>query len=447
MGAFHNRKAFAIRAEKNPDELYRKTMFDKSNISEEEMIMKKKLLSVVLAGLMALSLAACGSGNGGSAGSGSSSGSLATAPTDDGSLKGTLKLGMIGPLTGGAALYGNAVDNGARIAVDEINAEGGAFQIEYKSQDDEHDAEKSVNAYNQLKDWGVQVIVGTVTTTPCIAVSAEANSDRIFMLTPSASAQDVTSGKDQTYQLCFSDPNQGSASAQYISENGLGSKVAIIYKNDDAYSTGIYQTFKAKAADLGLEIVSETTFMDGSDNDFTVQITDAKDKGADLVFLPMYYTPASLILSQASSMGYSPVFFGVDGMDGILGIEGFDTSLAEGVILLTPFAADASDALTVNFVSKYESSFGETPIQFAADGYDCPKAIYEALKYYASKNGGLDVDKLSAADLCEILKSVLSDPAFSVDGVTGEKMQWSSNGEVNKAPKGMIIRNGVYVGL
>ena len=407
--------------------------------------MKKKLLSVVLAGVMALSLAACANTTTGNTGSGS--GSLATAPTDDGTLKGTLKIGMIGPLTGGAALYGNAVDHGTQIAVEEINAEGGDFQVDYKAQDDEHDAEKSVNAYNQLKDWGVQVIVGTVTTTPCIAVSAEANSDRIFMLTPSASASDVTAGKDQTYQLCFSDPNQGSASAQYISENGLGTKVAIIYKNDDAYSTGIYQTFKAKAAELGLEIVSETTFMDGSDNDFTVQITDAKDKGADLVFLPMYYTPASLILAQADSIGYDPVFFGVDGMDGILGIEGFDTSLAEDVILLTPFAADATDDLTVNFVSKYEEKFGETPIQFAADGYDCPKAIVAALEFYAANNGGLDVDKLSASDLCEILKSVLSDPAFSVDGVTGEKMQWSSNGEVNKAPKGMIIKNGVYVGL
>ena len=410
--------------------------------------MKKKLLSVVLAGLMAMSLAACGAqGNAGSEGNASSAAELPTAPTEDGGLKGTLKVGLIGPLTGAAALYGNAVDNGAKIAVEEINAEDSAFQIEYKAQDDEHDAEKSVNAYNQLKDWGVQVIVGTVTTTPCIAVSAEANNDRIFMLTPSASAADVTANKDQTYQLCFSDPNQGSASAQYISENGLATKVAIIYKNDDAYSTGIYQTFKTKAAELGLEVVSETTFMDGSDNDFTVQLTDAKDKGADLVFLPMYYTPASLILSQADAMGYAPTFFGVDGMDGILGIEGFDTKLAEDVILLTPFAADATDDLTVNFVTKFEAAYNETPIQFAADGYDCPKAIHAALKFYAAKNGGLDVDKLSASDLCQILISVLSDPAFSVDGVTGEKMQWSANGEVNKAPKGMVIKNGVYVGL
>jgi branched-chain amino acid transport system substrate-binding protein len=187
--------------------------------------------------------------------------------------------------------------------------------------------------------------------------------------------------------------------------------------------------------------------MDGSDNDFKVQLTEAKNAGADLLFLPIYYTPAALILSQANDMGYAPTFFGVDGMDGILGIEGFDTSLAEGVILLTPFAADATDDLTVNFVSKFEAAYGETPIQFAADGYDCAKVIYEALSYYAANNGGLNVDGLSAEELCGILISVLSDPAFSVDGVTGEKMQWSANGEVNKAPKGMVIENGVYVGL
>ena len=425
------------------------------------MIMKKKLLSMILAGAMAFSLAACTSGNDNAGTTGTETKTETTTETtttpdtglgDAGSgeevlLTGTLKVGMIGPLTGAAALYGNAVDNGTKIAIDEINAIDGHFQIDYNPQDDEHDAEKSVNAYNQLKDWGVQVIIGTVTTTPCIAVSAEANSDRIFMLTPSASGTDVTAGKDQTYQLCFSDPNQGSASAQYISENSLATKVAIIYKNDDAYSTGIYQTFKAKAADLGLEIVSETTFMDGSDTDFTVQLTDAKDAGADLVFLPMYYTPASLILSQANSMGYAPTFFGVDGMDGILGIEGFDTSLAEGVILLTPFAADATDDLTVNFVSKFEAAYGETPIQFAADGYDCAKVLYEALLYYAENNGGLSVDGMSAEELCNIFTSVLSDPNFSADGVTGEDMQWSSNGEVNKAPKGMVIENGVYVGL
>ena len=354
---------------------------------------------------------------------------------------------MIGPLTGGAAIYGNAVKNGEQIAVDEINAISGDFQIEYNPQDDEHDAEKSVNAYHNLQDWGVQVIAGTVTTTPCVAVSAEAYADRVFMLTPSASSPTVTEGKDNMFQLCFSDPNQGSASAQYIADNAMATKVAVIYNNSDAYSTGIYQTFNAKASELGLEVVSTTTFTDDTANDFSVQLADAKDNGAELVFLPIYYQPASLILQQADGMGYDPVFFGVDGMDGILTMEGFDVSLAEGVILLTPFSADATDDLTKNFVATYNTNYGETPNQFAADGYDCPYAIYRALQFYADKNGGLDVTDKSAEEICEILVSVFTDPAFSSDGVTGAGMVWTANGEVNKAPKAMVIENGVYVGL
>ncbi|MBO7356843.1 MAG: ABC transporter substrate-binding protein [Lachnospiraceae bacterium] len=402
--------------------------------------MKKKLLSLIMTGALVMAMTACG-GTGNAAGGNGGSGS-----TGNGELTGTLKLGVIGPLTGGAAIYGNAVANGTQIAVDEINARGTGFTIELQPQDDEHDAEKSVNAYHQLQDWGVQVIAGTVTTTPCIAVSAEANSDRVFMLTPSASATSVTEGKDNVFQLCFADPNQGSASAQYIADNNLATKVAVIYNNADAYSTGIYQTFKAKAADLGLEIVSETTFTDDT-TDFSVQVGDAQSNGAELVFLPIYYTPSSLILQQAASAGYSPKFFGVDGMDGILTIEGFDTTLAEGVMLLTPFSADATDDLTANFVKSYNDKYGEVPSQFAADGYDCAYAITAALEFYAAKNGGLDVTGMTAEQLCDILIKVFTDPDFSVDGVTGLGMRWNADGEVNKDPKAVVIKNGVYVGM
>ena len=414
--------------------------------------MKKKLVTLLTTAVLGVSmLAGCtdatsaGSTTGGSEGGETSQ--TADQPSVGGKLSGTLNLGMIGPLTGGAAIYGHAVKNGEQIAVDEINAISSDFQIEYNPQDDEHDAEKSVNAYHNLQDWGVQVIAGTVTTTPCVAVSAEANADRIFMLTPSASSPTVTEGKDNMFQLCFSDPNQGSASAQYIADNAMATKVAVIYNNSDAYSTGIYQTFNTKAGELGLEIVSTTTFTDDTANDFSVQLADAKDNGADLVFLPIYYQPASLILQQAKGMGYEPTFFGVDGMDGILTMEGFDASLAEGVILLTPFSADAADDLTKNFVATYNTNYGETPNQFAADGYDCPYAIYRALQFYADKNGGLDVTGKGADELCEILISVFTDPAFSSDGVTGNGMVWTANGEVNKAPKAMVIENGVYVGL
>ncbi len=349
-----------------------------------------------------------------------------------------IKIGGTGPLTGGAAVYGMAAKRGAEIAVEEINALGG-LQFELKYEDDTHDAEKAVNAYNALKDWGVQISLGSVTSTPCVATAAETYADRIFALTPSASATDVTLDKDNMFQMCFADPNQGAASAQYINDKQLGTKIAVIYKNDDVYSTGVYETFSKKAQELGVNVVSITTFTEDSQNDFSVQLNDAKNAGADLVFLPMYYQAAALILAQAKNMNYAPKFFGVDGMDGILTLEGFDTSLAEGVMLLTPFSADAKDEKTVNFVKKYNEKYGETPNQFAADGYDCVYAIYEACQ-----KGEVTPD-MSAEDICDIMIAQFTTMKF--DGLTGTGMGWNTKGEVTKDPKGMIIQNGVYVGL
>ena len=349
--------------------------------------------------------------------------------------EGAVKIGLIGPMTGAAASYGTSVKQGAELAVEEVNALGGV-QIELNVMDDEHDAEKSVNAYNNLWDWGCQMIIGSVTTTPCVAVGAVAYEERMFMLTPSASSTDVIANKDNVYQLCFTDPAQGSASAQYIADHALATKVAVIYNNADAYSTGIYQTFEAKAAELGLEIVSVSTFTDDT-TDFSVQVTSAKEAGAELVFLPIYYTPASMILQQADSMEYAPIFFGVDGLDGILNIEGFDTSLAEGVMLLTPFSADATDDLTVNFVTKYQEKYSATPDQFAADGYDCVYALYNAVQ-----NAGITAET-STEDACELLIAAMQE--LEITGVTGT-MTWSSTGEVTKTPTAVKIENGVYVG-
>ena len=349
----------------------------------------------------------------------------------------TLKIAHIGPETGAAAVYGLATSRGAAIAAEEISAAGGKFKVEMIDEDDQHDAEVSVNAYNAAMDKGAQMIVGTTTTTPCIAVGALAYEERVFMLTPSASSTKVTEGKDNVYQLCFTDPNQGSASAAVINEKQLGTKIAIIYNNADAYSTGIYQTFIAKAEELGMEIVSTTTFTDET-TDYSVQVAAAKDAGADLVFLPIYYTPASQILIAANSIGYAPVFFGVDGMDGILTLEGFDTSLAEGVMLLTPFVADAKDEKTQNFVAKYAELYNETPTQFAADGYDCVYALVAAAQI-----AGVTSDS-SAEDICDAMIAAMQE--LEITGLTGT-MTWSANGEVDKIPTAMVIRDGVYTGL
>ena len=373
--------------------------------------MNKKLFSVVLAVLM---MAVCVSG----------------VFAQD-----AIKIGGTGPLTGGAAIYGNAVANAAQIAVDEINARGGQ-QYELRYEDDAHDPEKAVNAFNALLDWGMQVSMSSVTSKPAEATSELNMEERVFGMTPSASSVAVIDGKDNVLQMCFTDPNQGSASAAYIVNKGLASKVAVIWKNDDVYSKGIYDTFMAEAEVLGLEVVSDTTFSDGNDTDFSVQIADAQEKGAELVFLPMYYTPASLILAQANAAGYAPVFFGVDGMDGILAMEGFDASLAEGVILLTPFNADSTDEKTASFVAKYQELYGEIPNQFAADGYDVVYALVEAMEA-AGVTADMSAEEINDA-LIETFKT------FTFNGITGENMTWN-NGAVSKDAKAVILSNGVYV--
>lgn len=349
----------------------------------------------------------------------------------------TFKIGGIGPMTGAAATYGAAVENGIQLAVDEINAEGGinGTKIEFKMEDDEHDAEKSVNAYNTLKDWGMQMLVGTVTSAPCIAVEAEAANDNMFLLTPSATAIDSIAGEN-AFRVCFSDPAQGTKSAQYIGENKIATKVAVIYDGSDPYSSGIYESFQAEAENQGLEVVAAEAFTADSKTDFKVQLQKAKDGGAELVFLPVYYQEAALILQQAKDLDFAPKFFGCDGLDGLLSVENFDTSLAEGVMLLTPFAADAEDEKTQKFVSAYKEAFdNQIPIQFAADAYD---AVY-AIKL-AAEDAGLTPD-MEISDMCEAMKVSMTN--IELEGLTGT-ITWDETGEPDKEPKAVIIEDGAY---
>ena len=386
----------------------------------------RKFISVMLVAAMAVTaLTGCGSN--------SSSSSKKDADK--------YYIGGIGPTTGATAIYGTAVKNGAQIAVDEINAAGGinGKQIEYRFEDDQNDAEKSVNAYNTLKDWGMQMLVGTTTTAPCIAVAGKTASDNIFQITPSASAPDVlSSGNGNIFQVCFTDPNQGIASAQYIAENKLAKKVGIIYDSSDVYSSGIEEKFEAEAKDKGLQIVSKAAFTADSKTDFGTQLQKAKDAGADLLFLPIYYQEASIILKQADTMGYKPKFFGVDGMDGILTVENFDTKLAEGVMLLTPFAADAKDKAVQNFVKTYKEKYEDTPNQFAADSYDAVYALKAAIEESKATTD------MSASDMCDALKGAMT--KIKMQGLTGGKdgLTWNESGEVTKSPKAVIIKNGAY---
>ncbi len=348
-------------------------------------------------------------------------------------------IGGIGPVTGGAAVYGQSVKNGAEVAVEEINKAGGinGTEISFSFEDDEADGEKAVNAYNTLKDGGMKMLMGTVTSGACASVIENTNADGMFQLTPSASSTDVLK-YGNVYQVCFTDPNQGIASAQYISKKSLATKVAIIYDSSDIYSSGIEASFKEEAAKQNLEIVAEEAFTADSKSDFSVQIQKAKDAGAELVFLPIYYNEATLILTQSAALDYKPIFFGCDGLDGILTVENFDASLAEGVMFMTPFFADA-DAASANFAAAYKEKYGDIPNQFAADAYD---AIY-IIKAAIEKSGAKP--DMSIEDLGTALKGAMAE--MSVDGLTGTGMTWGSTGEVNKAPRIVVIKNGAYAAV
>ena len=387
----------------------------------------KRFLGMALAALMVVSSAA-----------GCSSDTASSESTGEP----TFKIGGIGPVTGNTAAYGLAVQNGAQIAVDEINAAGGinGYQIEFSFEDDESDAEKAVNAYNVLKDWGMQMLLGTVTSAPCTAVASETDNDRMFQITPSGTAVESVQGHDNVFRVCFSDPAQGAKSAEYIATKGLATKIAVIYDSSDVYSSGIYSAFAAEAENQGLEIVAAEAFTADNKTDFSVQLQKAKDSGAELVFLPIYYQEASAILQQADNMGYKPMYFGCDGLDGLLGVKGFDASLAEGVMLLTPFSADAQDDKTQAFNAAYEEAYGETPIQFAADAYD---GIY-AIKL-AAEQAGITPD-MDYTEICE--KMIEAMPQIELDGLTGiGGITWGEDGEPNKDPKGVIIENGAYVSM
>lgn len=380
----------------------------------------KKVFALVMAAVMVVAMfAGCGS----------------SAPSADAKV---IKIGMTGPLTGDAAVYGKAVQGGIEIAVEEINAAAGdGLKLDFQAQDDEADGEKAVSAYNVLKDWGMQVFIGTVTSGACNAVAPEAVNDKMFLLTPSASAMEVATAGDTTYQMCFTDPNQGASAAEVMAKNWADSKIAVIYDSSDDYSAGLYDGFMKKAKELNLNVVLETSFTKDTKSDLSTQVTQCKDAGADLVFMPFYYQEASQVLNIAKKNGYAPQYFGCDGMDGILTLENFDKTLAEGLALMTPFDANAADEATQSFVKKYTEKYGEIPNQFAADAYDCVYAVYKALNAAGCK--GTD----SAADISAALMGQFNSMSF--DGLTGKGMTWDAEGMISKAPAAVVITNGIYV--
>ena len=352
----------------------------------------------------------------------------------------TFKIGVIGPMTGDYAQYGLGVYHAAQVAAEEINANGGfnGYNVEIlDAGDDQGDPEKAVNAYNDLLDKGMQMLCGTVTSGSCIAVGAEA-AESTFLFTPSGTALDCITAGSNEFRMCFTDPAQGTKSAEFIGEHKLATKVAVLYDSMADYNSGVHDAFVAAAEENGMEVVADEAYTTDNNTDYSVQLKKIKDSGAELLFLPNYYSDNALILQQAHDAGMDDIKkFGVDGMDGILGVENFDTSLAEGVMLLTPFSVTSEDEKSKAFVEAYEAANkNEVPNQFAADAYDVLFAMQLAAND-AAITPDMSNEDISAAMSASMLN-------IELDGLTG-KAKWSEDGECDKEPKAFEIKDGAYV--
>lgn len=377
----------------------------------------KKFLCMMMAVLMVLAMAACG-------------GEPANNGGNDAPDATTVKIGGIGPLTGAYANYGLSEKNGAELAVKEINEAGGIAgkQIELSYQDSQGESESAVNAYGKLMDWGMEVSLGCVLSGENASVVAAARDDDVLLITPSGSADKCIDGNDKAFRVCFYNSYQGAAAAQYIKDNNMVDTVGILYQSDNDYSVGLYNAFVAKCGELGITIAETQTFTSSTNTDFSTQVSALVSSGVKLVFIPLYAEEASTFLTQAHGKFADDVyFFGADGLDGILGKVEQDTSLANNVLMLTPFAADNPAENVQSFVKKYQEAYGATPDQFAADAYDAIYAIKAAVEKAGSTSG---------AALASALTSL------TVEGVTGT-MTWGSDGNTNKPASAILYYDGV----
>ena len=384
--------------------------------------MKKRVFAMLMACMMALSLVACGNKTNDNGGSGDSA---------DGAGTETIKLGVVGPLTGGYANYGLSVQHGAQLAVDEINAAGGVNgkQLELSAQDSQGDPESAVAAYGKLMDWGMNVFLGGVLSGETASVVAAAKADDMFIMETTGSADKCIDGNDKAFRICFYDSYQGTAAADYLKDNALADEVGVFYQSDNDYSAGLYNAFVAECEKTGVTIKETQTFTTATNTDFSTQVNALVNSGVKVVFIPIYAEEASTFLTQAKGKFAEDVyFFGADGLDGILGKVSQDVTIADNVLMMTPFAADSAAANVQAFVSAYQAKYNATPDQFAADAYD---AVYVVKAAVEAADGST-----SGAELAAVMTSL------TVEGVTGT-MTWNADGNTNKAASAILYKNGV----
>lgn len=352
-------------------------------------------------------------------------------------------IGASGPLTGGASVYGIAVNNSVNLAVKEINEAGGlnGKLFKFVMTDDTHDAKKVGANYTQLFEAGMQLSLGCVTSTPCVEFANNAREDNLFFLTPSASSDDVTNGYEKAYQMCFSDSSQGTYAAKYVKENVKNAKIGVFYKSDDNYSDGIFKNFQKEFSKVEQDNIVEVSFTEETAQDFASQIGKLKD--CDFIFMPIYYTPAALFMKQAKGIiKDDAIYFGCDGFDGIdSAIEGFDINeIPQEVSYLSHFNASSTTGASYDYIQKYVAQYGKDTLnQFGASAYDCVYALYNAMKYLEDNGTTIDVT-ISASELSDLIFDVFNDKGFSVSGATGANIKWNANGTVDKNAVKYVIK-------
>lgn len=348
-------------------------------------------------------------------------------------------IGVSGPLNGDAAMYGTAVKNSAQLAVDEINAAGGLGGIRFKlvMTDDMNSADKISTNYSSMYEGGMQVSLGTVTSTPGLEFKNLSKDDNVFFLTPSASA-DAIPQYDNGYQMCFADGNQGKVAAQFVNQKFSGQTIGVFYKADEAYSKGIYDQFKDNLdPSVKMEV---TSFTDGSATDFSSQIDTLKS--CKFIFMPVYYTPATIFMKQAKDIiAKDAVYYGCDGFDGIDNVDGFDISdIPQAVTMLSHFNSNATEGAAHEYIVKYQKAYPGEPLnQFGASAYDCVYAIYGAMKKAVEEGKEIPAN-ISASKLCDILKEQFRSGYTYENGATGASISWEESGYVNKTAIQYVIK-------
>lgn len=385
---------------------------------------KKNMLSLMLAGCLALSLTACGGQSESGAGDADSS-----APSGDG----TITLGMIGPLTGSVAVYGTHIENGVKLAIEEINAAGGvtlsdgAHQLAVETKDDQGDATECVNAMNALISDGIQLVVGSATSGCTSAITSIANSEGVVMITPSGTADSLTTAMDYVFRTCFRDSFQGELAAQYALDEGY-TKVGVVYCSADTYSAGLRDAFIAACADRGLDVVAEESVATMTEVDYTNQFNKMVAAGAELVFTPFYYdVMGPYLVPQARSAGFTGVLLGGDGVDSTETTipDGADLSVYNDVYFVNHYSTElATSNVSKNFIESYEAKYGETPNNFDALAYD---AVYV---YKAA------MEACGASDAASV-QAALADTSAAYD---------STCGTFSFDETGTPIKNGVLMG-